>query len=121
MEKTQNVYTVSQVNSYIKGKFACDALLNNICVKGEVISCKYHNSGHIYFTIQDTVSQLSVVMFKGNTFRGLKFKLENGQQVVVNGKVNIYEKWKASALCCRNKEVRKWRSLRKISCVEGRP
>lgn len=92
MEKTQNVYTVSQVNSYIKGKFACDALLNNICVKGEVISCKYHNSGHIYFTIQDTVSQLSVVMFKGNTFRGLKFKLENGQQVVVNGKVNIYEK-----------------------------
>ena len=49
----QNVYTVAQVNSYIKNMFTQDFMLQAIRVKGEVSNCKYHPSGHIYFTLKD--------------------------------------------------------------------
>ena len=49
----QNVYTVAQVNSYIKNMFTQDFMLKSIFVKGEVSNCKYHSSGHIYFTLKD--------------------------------------------------------------------
>ena len=47
------VYSVAQVNSYIKNMFAQDFLLRRLSVKGEVSNCKYHSSGHIYFTLKD--------------------------------------------------------------------
>ena len=50
---TKNVYTVGQVNSYIKNMFTQDFMMNRIYVKGEVSNCKYHTSGHIYFTLKD--------------------------------------------------------------------
>ena len=87
----RNVYTVAQVNSYIKNMFSQDFMLQNIYVKGEVSNCKYHSSGHIYFTIKDAKGTIACVMFAGNR-SGLKFRMEEGQQVVVGGSVEVYER-----------------------------
>ncbi len=87
----RNVYTVGQVNSYIKGMFVEDYMLRSISVKGEVSNCKYHSSGHIYFTLKDDKGVLSCVMFAGNR-GGLSFELHEGQQVVVGGSVDVYER-----------------------------
>ena len=85
------VYSVTQVNSYIKNMFSQDFLLRRLSVKGEVSNCKYHTSGHIYFTLKDRGGTLSAVMFAGQR-RGLQFRLEEGQQVVVKGTVDVYER-----------------------------
>ena len=71
------VYSVAQVNSYIKHMFNEDFVLNNISVSGEISNCKYHSSGHIYFTLKDEDAVLLAVMFAGNA-RGLKFRLSEG-------------------------------------------
>ncbi|MBQ6834866.1 MAG: exodeoxyribonuclease VII large subunit [Lachnospiraceae bacterium] len=86
-----SVYSVTQVNSYIKNMFSQDFLLRRLSVKGEVSNCKYHTSGHIYFTLKDGGGTLAAVMFAGQR-RGLKFRLEEGQQVVVKGTVDVYER-----------------------------
>ena len=85
------VYSVTQVNSYIKNMFSQDFLLRRLSVKGEVSNCKYHTSGHIYFTLKDRGGTLAAVMFAGQR-RGLQFRLEEGQQVVVKGTVDVYER-----------------------------
>lgn len=87
----QSVYTVAQVNAYIKNMFTQDYLLQAVSVKGEVSNCKYHSSGHIYFTLKDKLSVISCVMFAGNR-RGLSFTLSEGMQVVVTGRVDTYER-----------------------------
>lgn len=84
-------YTVSEVNYYIKNMFMRDRFLNSIYVKGEVSNCKYHTSGHIYFTLKDQHGQLACVMFAGQR-RGLAFRLEEGQSVIVLGSINVYER-----------------------------
>ena len=61
----KNIYSVGQVNQYIKNMFAQDFMLRNICVKGEVSNCKYHSSGHVYFTLKDEKGAISAVMFAG--------------------------------------------------------
>jgi exodeoxyribonuclease VII large subunit len=85
-------YTVGQVNGYIKNLISSDYLLGDIYVKGEVSNCKYHSSGHIYFSLKDETGSIMAVMFKSYAYSGLDFKLENGQQVVCHGSVNIYER-----------------------------
>ena len=87
----QNVYTVAQINSYIKNMFTQDYMLRSVFVKGEVSNCKYHSSGHIYFTLKDEKGIISCVMFAGNR-TGLSFRLEEGQMVVVGGTVDVYER-----------------------------
>ena len=87
----QNVYTVAQVNSYIKNMFTQDFMLQSISVKGEVSNCKYHSSGHIYFTLKDEKGTISCVMFAGNR-DGLTFSMSQGQQVVVSGTIDVYER-----------------------------
>ena len=87
----QNVYTVAQVNSYIKNMFTQDFMLQSISVKGEVSNCKYHSSGHIYFTLKDEKGTISCVMFAGNR-DGLAFQMAQGQQVVVSGTIDVYER-----------------------------
>lgn len=84
-------YTVSQVNGYIKNMFVKDMLLGRVSIKGEVSNCKYHTSGHIYFTLKDGMSQLPCVMFAGQRM-GLRFRLEEGQSVIATGSVNVYER-----------------------------
>ena len=91
MRASRNVYTVEQLNRYVKNMFTQDYLLQSIFVKGEVSNCKYHPSGHIYFTLKDLKSSISCVMFAGNR-GGLDFKLLDGQQIVVEGTVDVYER-----------------------------
>lgn len=86
-----NVYSVTQVNLYIKNIFIRDYALNNIYIKGEVSNCKYHTSGHIYFTLKDDKSQIACVMFAGQR-SGLRFQLKEGQSVIALGSVNVYER-----------------------------
>ena len=85
----KNVYTVRQVNSYIKNMFAQDFMLNRIYVKGEVSNLKYHTSGHIYFSLKDESGTIACVMFAGSR-SGLSFRREEGQQIIVLGVVDVY-------------------------------
>lgn len=87
----QNIYTVAQINTYIKNMFTQDYLLQSLLVKGEVSNCKYHSSGHIYFTLKDKKGTIACVMFAGNR-KGLTFLLREGMQVVVEGTVDVYER-----------------------------
>lgn len=84
-------YSVTEINQYIKNMFIKDRILSYIYVKGEVSNCKYHTSGHIYFTLKDAQGQLACVMFAGQR-KGLKFKLEEGQSVIALGSINVYER-----------------------------
>ena len=70
--------------------FAEDFMLRNICIKGEVSNCKYHSSGHIYFTLKDASGTISAIMFAGYR-RGLKFQMKEGDKVMVTGSVEVYE------------------------------
>ena len=87
----RTVYTVKQVNSYIKNMFTQDFMLNRIYVKGEVSNCKYHTSGHIYFSLKDESGTIACVMFAGQR-GGLSFHMREGQQIIVLGSVNVYER-----------------------------
>ncbi len=87
----QSIYTVKQVNAYIKNMFTQDYMLNRIYVKGEVSNCKYHTSGHIYFSLKDESGTIACVMFAGQR-GGLSFRMCDGQQVVVLGGVSVYER-----------------------------
>ena len=87
----QNTYTVTQVNSYIRNMFTQDFMLQRVRIRGEVSNCKYHTSGHIYFTLKDAKSTISCVMFSSDR-RGLPFRMVEGQQIVVNGSVDVYER-----------------------------
>lgn len=87
----RNVYSVRQVNAYIKNMFVQDFMLNRIYVKGEISNCKYHTSGHIYFSLKDESGSIACVMFAGDR-RGLGFRMQEGQKVIVLGSVSVYER-----------------------------
>ena len=87
----KNVYSVGQVNTYIKNMFAQDFMMQRISVKGEVSNCKYHSSGHIYFTLKDAVGTIGAIMFTGNR-RGLAFPMKEGDKVIVTGSIEVYER-----------------------------
>ena len=86
-----HVYSVKQVNNYIKNMFATDYMLKSIYVKGEVSNCKYHTSGHIYFSLKDESGTIACVMFAGQR-SGLAFRMEEGQEIVVFGGISVYER-----------------------------
>ncbi|MEH2942900.1 exodeoxyribonuclease VII large subunit [Lachnospiraceae bacterium KK002] len=88
---TKHVYTVGQVNAYIKNMFDQDFMMNRIYVKGEVSNCKYHTSGHIYFTLKDHTGAINGVLFAGNR-KGLSFTMRNGDNVIALGSVSVYER-----------------------------
>ncbi len=87
----KTVYSVGQVNRYVKNMFIQDYVLRKVYVKGEVSNCKYHTSGHIYFSLKDETGVLSCVMFAGQR-RGLAFRMKDGDRVVVGGTVDVYER-----------------------------
>lgn len=89
--QNQSVYSVGQVNSYIKNMFAQDFMLSRIYVRGEVSNCKYHTSGHLYFSLKDASGTIACVMFAGQR-RGLAFRMKDGDKVIVGGSVNVYER-----------------------------
>ncbi|HIZ66032.1 MAG TPA: exodeoxyribonuclease VII large subunit [Candidatus Blautia pullicola] len=86
-----SIYSVGQVNTYIKNMFQQDFMLNRIYVRGEVSNCKYHTSGHIYFSLKDETGAIACVMFAGQR-KGLAFSMKNGDRVVVGGSVSVYER-----------------------------
>lgn len=85
------VYSVSAINQFIKNMFSREYALSVVFVKGEISNCKYHSSGHIYFTLKDASSAIACVMFAGDR-RGLSFRLSNGQEVVIGGTISVYER-----------------------------
>ena len=87
----KNIFSVGQINRYVKNMFTQDFILQKIYAKGEVSNCKYHTSGHIYFSLKDETGVLSCVMFAGHR-RGLTFRMKDGDRVVVGGAVDVYER-----------------------------
>ncbi len=85
------IYTVSQINAHIRRMFEQEPRLNGVTVRGEISNCKYHSSGHIYFTLKDAGGTLSAVLFAGQR-RGLDFRLQDGMQVEASGSVQVYER-----------------------------
>ena len=84
-----NVYSVGQINNYIRRMFQQDILLSRVYVRGEVSNLKYHTSGHIYFSLKDETGTLSCVMFAGNR-KGLSFSMKNGDKVICAGNFDVY-------------------------------
>ncbi len=87
----EQVYTVSEINRYIKTIITHDHALGSILIRGEISNCKYHTSGHVYFTLKDAGSRIACVMFAGNR-RGLTFTLEDGMSVIAFGSIGVYER-----------------------------
>lgn len=85
----RSIYSVGQINNYIKNMFSQDYLLGDVSVRGEVSNCKYHSTGHIYFTLKEGGAAIACVMFAGNR-KGLSFQMTDGQQVVVRGRIEVY-------------------------------
>ncbi len=85
----QKIYSVKEINKYIKDRFDSDKELLNISVMGEVSNCRPNQRKHIFFTLKDESGTISCVMFEGNR-GGLSFALGDGQQVVVHGYVTVY-------------------------------
>ena len=87
----RKIYSVSQINRYIRGLFEMDVILNSIWVRGEISNLKVHSSGHIYFTLKDSSAAISAVMFASYA-ELMPYELENGMDVIVCGYVSLYEK-----------------------------
>ena len=98
------VYTVTQVNKYIRNMMENDAVLNNISVKGEVSNLKYHSSGHIYFSLKDKASVINCVMFKMSA-HSLGFELKDGISIEVLGYISVFEKTGQFQLVCEHIKV----------------
>ena len=85
------IFTVKEINNYIKSIFDHDVILSNVYIKGEISNYKLHSSGHAYFTLKDNDSKMKCVMFKGSASK-LKFMPEDGMAVVVQGYLSVYER-----------------------------
>ena len=95
----QNVLTITQINEYIRAIMDGDRLLGNVAVKGEISNYKVYPSGHHYFTLKDEGAALKCVMFKGNAMK-LRFRPDNGMQVIAMGKISVYPRDGAYQLYC---------------------
>ncbi len=93
------VFSISQINEYIRGQMDKDPLLTSVAVRGEISNYKLYPSGHHYFTLKDENAALRCVMFKGNAFR-LRFRPENGMKVIALGKISVFPRDGAYQLYC---------------------
>ena len=82
-------YTPSQLNQYIKGRMDSDPILSKILVRGELSNYKLYPSGHHYFSLKDGEGAIRCVLFRGNA-AGLRFRPENGMQVIASGRVSVF-------------------------------
>ena len=96
---SQKILSITQVNEYIRAAMDRDPMLGNVAVKGEISNYKVYPSGHHYFTLKDDGASLKCVMFRGNASR-LKFRSENGMQIIAMGKIGVYPHDGAYQLYC---------------------
>ena len=87
----KKIFSVSEVNRYVKMLFDSDELLASISIRGEITNFKAHYTGHYYFTLKDEASTIKCVMFKGYA-QFVKFKPADGMKVVINGQVSAFER-----------------------------
>lgn len=95
------VLSITQINEYIKSVMDRDSILSGVAVKGEISNYKVYPSGHHYFTLKDDGASLRCVMFRNNAIR-LKFKPENGMNIIALGKVSVYPRDGGYQLYCTN-------------------
>ncbi|TCT16921.1 exodeoxyribonuclease VII large subunit [Natranaerovirga pectinivora] len=87
----RNIFSVAQVNAYVKNMFVQDYVLNDIWIKGEISNFKEHSSGHVYFTLKDNDSAIACVLF--SRYRELlSCAIENGMNIIARGYVSVYER-----------------------------
>jgi len=96
----EKLFSVSQVNKYVKLIIENDAFLNNISITGEITNFKAHYTGHFYFTLKDETSTIKCVMFKSNASL-VDFKPEDGMKVVITGQVNVFERDGVYQIYCK--------------------
>ncbi len=85
------IYTVNQVNRYLKQRFEDDVVLQNIMIKGEISNFKLHSSGHCYFTLKDNLASIKCVAFRSNAMR-FRFCPQNGMKIIASGYLSVYER-----------------------------
>ena len=95
----RDVISVSQINQYIQTIMDRDPLLGSVAVRGEISNYKVYPSGHHYYTLKDEGGALKCVMFRNNALR-LKFRPDNGMQVIVMGKITVYPRDGAYQMYC---------------------
>lgn len=88
---SNKIYTVSQINRYIKQRFDSDVIMGDIMVKGEISNFKLHSSGHCYFSLKDASSGIRCVAFRSNAMR-FRFAPQNGMKVTAGGYISVYER-----------------------------
>lgn len=88
---TPEVYSVAQLNNYIKTLFEQDFSLTCVAVEGEISNFKNHSSGHWYMTLKDDTSAIRAVMFRGQNAH-IKFMPEDGMKVLAVGRVSVFER-----------------------------
>jgi exodeoxyribonuclease VII large subunit len=85
------VFSVKELTRYIKSLLERDGTLQRVLVRGEISNCKYHSSGHFYFTLKDDASELRCVMWRERV-QALGFRCEDGMKVIAEGAVTVYER-----------------------------
>lgn len=96
----ENIYSVSQLNKYIKMIIDNETFLNNVNIRGEITNFKAHYTGHFYFTLKDDTSTIKCVMFKSYASL-VKFKPADGMKVVINGQVSVFERDGTYQIYCK--------------------
>lgn len=96
----EKVYSVSQINRYIKANFDKDKFLSNVTIRGEITNFKAHYTGHFYFTLKDDTSTMKCVMFRSYV-QGVKFKPSDGMKVVITGQISVFERDGSYQLYCK--------------------
>ena len=95
----QYIFTVSEVNQFIKDLLDNVPPLQEVLLRGELSNYKVYPSGHHYFTLKDSQCSLKCVMFRGSAAR-LRFRPENGMQVIASGRISVYPRDGAYQLYC---------------------
>ena len=95
----QYIFTVSEVNQFIKDLLDNVPPLQEVLLRGEISNYKLYPSGHHYFTLKDSQCSLKCVMFRGSAAR-LRFRPENGIQVIASGRISVYPRDGAYQLYC---------------------
>ncbi len=85
----RNIFSVRQINEYLRMKMDGDTVLSSVLVRGEISNCKLYSSGHLYFTLKDEEGQLKGVMFRSYASR-LLFAPADGMRVIVHGRISVY-------------------------------